>query len=425
MAEIVVLGAGVAGLSAAWHAGKAGMQAAVFEAKGRFGGLCDHFYAGNFRFDCGAHFGFSNNEPYRRVLEMTDSISHRPRPFNFEAGKWLKHPVQNNLYPLPAEEKVEAIKSFIKRPERTENPDYGRWLKEQFGEVIAGRYPARYTVKYWTVPPENLSTEWVGNRLYRPSLDEVLYGAMTEKTPQTYYFREMFYPRRGGFRAFIEPLREGLDLRFNKEAKFIDPDRKYVLFGDGSKEYYEHLVFSVPLPELVGMLKDVPEKVKEAAASLWATRAALVSVGFNLEKVSDYPWFYIYDPEILPARVHAPYLKSPDNVPEGKSSLQFETYFSRHKPLNLSEEGLIEHVTEAVEKMKLASKGDILAVDYRELPYANVVFDHGMTRRRDCVLDFVKSKGIVPVGRFGEWDYLWTDQSFLSGKKVEALAGML
>ncbi|MFO7951723.1 MAG: NAD(P)-binding protein [Bacillota bacterium] len=425
MAEVLILGGGVAGLSAAWHAGRNGLQAAVFEAKDRPGGLCDHFHAGDFRFDCGAHFGFSNNAPYSRVLAMTEVISHRPRPFNFEAGKWLKHPVQNNLYPLKAEEKVEAIKSFIERPERSENPDYGRWLKEQFGEVIARRYPARYTMKYWTVLAEKLSTEWVGNRLYRPSLDEVLYGAMTEETPQTYYFREMFYPRRGGYRAFIEPLQENLDLWCGKEAVLIDPDKKYVLFNDGSKEYYAHLVSSLPLPELVRILKEVPGKVEEAAETLWATSAALVSVGFNLEQVTEHLWFYIYDSDILPARVHAPYLKSPDNAPKGKSSLQFETYFSRHKPLALTGENLVEHVTDAVERLQLAAKRDIAAIDYRVLPYANVVFDHGMTKRRDHIMEFVRDKGIIPVGRFGEWDYLWTDQSFLSGKKVETLSGML
>jgi len=86
---------------------------------------------------------------------------------------------------------------------------------------------------------------------------------------------------------------------------------------------------------------------------------------------------------------------------------------------------LLEHVTGAAQKMGLLSFADIAVTDCRILPYANVVFDHGMLARRGVVLDFLSEKGILPVGRFGEWDYLWTDQSYLSGKKVETLPCML
>ncbi len=425
MAEIVILGGGVAGVSAAWHARRAGREAVIFEARERWGGLLDHFHTGGFRFDNAVHFAFSKNESYSEVLKMTEMISHRPEPYNYEQGRWLKHPVQNNLYLLPVEEKVEAIKSFVARPGRSESDDYRQWLTEQFGEVIASRFPARYTEKYWTVPAERLSTKWIGNRLYRPSLEEVLFGAMTDKTPSTYYLPELFYPRRGGFRAILEPLVKDLDLRTGKEAIHIDTGKKYVEFKDGSREHYSLLVSSVPLPELIDMLEKKPGEVEEAAKQLWATSIALVSLGFKAPQAGEHLWFYVYDRDILPARVHAPYRKSPDNAPPDCSSLQFETYFSRHKPLQTSNEALVEHVVAAVEKMGLAAADDVIAADCRVLPYANVVFEKGMTAKRDFVLEHLAELGIIPVGRFGEWDYLWTDQSFLSGKKIEAHLDML
>lgn len=425
MAEILILGGGVAGISAAWHAGRAGREAVIFEAKERWGGLLDYFEVDGFRFDNAVHFAFSSNKEYRAVLEMTDYIKHFPEPYNYEQGRWLKHPVQNNLYPLPVEEKIEAIKSFIGRPDRGVNSDYRQWLVEQFGEYIAGRFPARYTEKYWTVPADHLSTDWIGDRLYRPTLEEVLFGAMTERTPSTYYLPEMLYPSRGGYRIFLEPLIDNLDLRIGKEAIYLDPARSLVKFKDGSSEYYDHLVSSAPLPELIGMIESAPSAVIEAASSLWATSAALVSLGFNNPQAGDHLWFYIYDRDIKPSRVHAPYRKSPANVPEGCSSLQFETYFSRNSNLNCAGEELIEHVIKTAEQMQLASRSDIVVTDYRILPYANVVFDHGMAKRRDFVLDYIGKCGILPVGRFGEWDYLWADQSFLSGKKVESLPFVL
>ncbi|MBW6464672.1 MAG: FAD-dependent oxidoreductase [Firmicutes bacterium] len=421
MAEILVLGGGVAGISAAWHACKTGREAVIFEAKERWGGLLDHFMVDGFRFDNAVHFAFSSNEDYRKVLEMTEYITHKPEPYNYEQGRWLKHPVQNNLFPLPADDKVAAIKSFIERPDQTENPNYRQWLEQQFGAVIADRFPARYTEKYWTVPAEKLSTEWIGNRLYRPSLDEVLYGAMTDETPSTYYLQEMLYPKRGGFRSFLEPLAGDLDIRTGKRAIRLNPANKIVEFSDGSAERYEYLVSSVPLPELVQMIDISPDAVKMAASSLWATSAALVSLGFNCPQAGEHLWFYIYDKDIMPARVHAPYRKSPDNVPAGLSSLQFETYFSANSPLKSNADELTAHVIQAAEKMKLASPGDIIVSDFRVLPYANVVFDRGMTGRRDYVLEYIKGLGILPVGRFGLWDYLWSDQSFLSGKRVENL----
>ncbi len=425
MAEILVLGAGPAGISAAYHAGKAGKETVLLEARERYGGLCDHFHKGGFRFDHAVHFAFSKNEAYSALLEKTDLITHRPEPYNYEQGRWLKHPVQNNLYPLPAEEKVEAIKSFIERPAREEGSDYRSWLYEQFGQVIADRYPARYTLKYWTVPPENLSTDWIGNRLYRPALEEVLFGALTGDTPLTYYLPELYYPRRGGFRAIFEPLVEDLDLRTGKEVVRIDTQRQVVECRDGSKEHYEHLVSSLPLPEIAKMIDNAPAPVLEAAGGLWATAIALVSIGLKVPQAGDHLWFYIYDQEILPARGHAPYRKSPDNVPEGCSSLQFETYFSRHKPLPMAEETLLEHVMRAAEKMGLFKTSDLAVIDCRILPYANVVFEKGMQAKRRIVLEFLKEKGILSVGRFGEWDYLWTDQCYLSGKKVENLPCML
>jgi protoporphyrinogen oxidase len=248
---------------------------------------------------------------------------------------------------------------------------------------------------------------------------------MTDQTPPTYYLQEMLYPRLGGFRAFLEPLIENLDLRSGKKAVLVNPKRGYVEFADGTTEYYEHLVSSIPLPELALMLEGATAAVKEAAESLWATSVALVSLGFSCPQAGDHLWFYIYDREILPARVHAPYRKSPDNAPAGKSSLQFETYFSRYSPLEVSPENLVAHVVEAAEKMGLALKSDIIASDFRILPYANVVFDHDMIARRDFILDYLKSQSILTVGRFGEWDYLWSDQSFLSGSKVEGLKGMV
>lgn len=83
-------------------------------------------------------------------------------------------------------------------------------------------------------------------------------------------------------------------------------------------------------------------------------------------------------------------------------AIQFEIYHSRHKPLAMGTEDLIEHVISHAERLELARRADVVVADYRTLPYGNVVFDLGMVEKRDFVLDYIKHNGILPVGRFGE-----------------------
>lgn len=425
MAEVLILGAGMAGLSAAWHSRQYKRDTLILESRNRWGGLLDHFVIDGFRFDRGVHLAFSSHEEYLDLLKKTDHFIHYPQPYNYEAGRWLKHPVQNNLFFLPVEEKVEALKSFIERPKSGKIKNYRQWLTGQYGEYIADRFPVRYTKKYWTVSADKLSTDWIGNRLYRPKLDEVLYGAMTDQTPSTYYLPEMYYPKSGGYRSFLNPLREGLAIRTGKKVTQVNSKHKYVECADGSREYYEYLVSSLPLPELITMLDGVPAIIKDNAAGLWATSVALVSLALGKPQAGEHLWFYIYDQGILPARVHAPHLKSGDNVPTGCSSLQFEIYFSRHAPLELSSEELTEHVVSAAVKMNLFTLQELICSDFRVLPYAFVAFDHKMIKRRDMLLQHLKEREIISIGRFGEWDYLWADQCFMSGKKVLNLPGVL
>jgi protoporphyrinogen oxidase len=172
------------------------------------------------------------------------------------------------------------------------------------------------------------------------------------------------------------------------------------------------------LPELVKRIKDIPKNIQKASEKLLCTSGQLVSLGFNRPDIPKNIWFYIYDEDILPSRAYSPSIKSPDNVPDGKSSLQFETYFSKYAPKKLSEDSLMEHVIEKGKKMKLWTVNDIEVSDYREVKYANVVFDFERKKNVAIIHDYLNHNNIIYIGRFGEWDYLWSDQSLLSGKKV-------
>lgn len=420
----VILGGGVAGLGAAHAARQRGVDAVVYEARERAGGLLDNFTVptdrGRFRFDTAVHLSFASEPEVRAVFDRTPYLTHNPESLCFDRGYWLKHPVQNNLFALPAEEKAALIAGLAAAPDG-EIANYRDWLLQQYGEPIAARWPLVYTEKYWTVPAERLGTQWVGQRMRRADLHEVLMGAFTAETPNTYYVKEMRYPAKGGYRAFIEPLIAETEIVYGAEAVSIDPDGRSVRFADGREVGYDTLVSTLPLPRLAEIM-GAPDAVMADAETLFATTVDLISIGFSKPRVSPALWFYIYDREIWAARGWSPDWKSPDNVPEGCSAIQFEIYGSRERPTTTDVEALKRNTVNGVRAMGLAADDDILFVHHHHLPYGNVVFDLGMEQRRDRVRAWVESRGVQTAGRFGEWDYLWSNQSLLSGMRAAEAA---
>jgi protoporphyrinogen oxidase len=418
LSDAVILGGGIAGLSAAWRARALGHHATVYEAQARAGGLLDSFaLEGGWTFDNAVHLSFATEPEVREVFDRTPYLEHDAVSLNWDRGRWLKHPVQNNMFPLPADEKTALIAGLVERPE-LDVRNYRDWLLYQYGEAIAERWPLTYTRKYWTIDAAEMGIGWIGNRMRRADIREVLFGAMSAEAPNTYYISRMRYPERGGYRGFIEPMIEAADLRVDHRAVAVDTAARRVRFASGAEVGYERLISTIPLPRLVEIMADVPGEVREAAASLYATEIDLVSVGIARADVSPSLWFYIYDPEILASRVYSPSWKSPGNAPAGHSSLQFEIYSSRVAPQTRSVAELTENCLAAMEEMGIARRDEVVLVHHKKLPYGNVVFDLGMEERRNLVRDWVRAQGIVLAGRFAEWDYLWSNQCFMSGRRA-------
>lgn len=410
--DIAILGAGIAGLGAALKARELGRKAVLYEARSSAGGLLDNFTIEGYRFDRAVHLSFATEPKVREIFDATPSITHPSDSYCFEENRWLKHPVQNNLFPLPPADRQALIQSYIDRPSEI-GTTYEDWLRHQYGDAIAERFPIKYTQKYWATPAASLSTTWIGNRMRRSEVGEVLFGAFTSETPNTYYTKEMRYPEKGGYKAYIEPLIASSTIETNHAAVRIDLPAKQVTFGDGSVVAYNELVSTLPLPRLIALIDSAPPHVVAAASELKATSIDLISVGIRKDVVKDL-WFYIYDDDILASRAYSPSIKSPENVPAGTSSLQFEVY-SRGEKSRFTADELKKNTLYALEKMGICSADDIVFMDHRFLEFGNVIFDTGMEEKRAEVLEWLKQVGISSCGRFGEWDYLWSNQSLLSG----------
>ena len=416
----MILGAGIAGISAAYHLKQKGENSVIYEKDNDWGGLCGFFEIDGFRFDRFVHFTFAKDEKIAELFAKSSPLyAHPPVSYNYWRGCWLKHPAQNNLAPLPIEEKVKIIDSFVNRPRKdvAEISDYAEWLRVQYGDYFAENFPFAYTRKYWGVEAKQLETKWVGNRLHVSPLPEVLRGAFAEQQENFYYTKFMNYPKKGGFRSIINECRKGLDIRLNKKAVRIDTAAKQVEFADGTVEKYDNLISSLPLPEIIKMISDVPENVQNAAKQLRWTCGYQVSLGFNRPDVAKYLWFYIYDEDVPPARVYSPNLKSPDNAPEGCSSLQAEVFFANDAKIADKDEVLRQTVSKLKEICQFKDS-DVVVKDIRFEPYANIIFTPEIYESRKVVREWLQAQGIKTIGRFGEWDYLWSHQAFESGMKV-------
>jgi len=415
----VVLGAGPAGISAAYHLNQVGRSTVVYEKKNDYGGLCGGFDIEGYHFDYFAHMTFSKNKVVNALLEeKTPCLVHVPEAMNYYQRKWIRNPVQTNLKGLDVNERIKVITDFVnkKKPEKIVN--YEQWLRNSYGDYFTDNFPSKYTRKYWTVEPDKLEPEWVKNRMYVPSLEEILMGAFEKDTPNVHYSKEMHYPKAGGFKAFMAPLVRDIRIEYGKAATQIDPDRRRVKFADGSEAEYETIISTLPLCELPFMLKNVPDEIKNAADKLDYTSGYMVSIGLNRKLEFPTIWFYIYNEDILPARVYFADKKSENNAPEGCSALQAEIYVSKYRHIDMDENELMQKVSEQLMGMGLFFKEDVVFQDIRFEPYANIMFTPDIYEARKKVRDYVEERGIFCAGRFGEWDYLWLEQSLLSGREA-------
>lgn len=416
-----MLGAGLSGMAAAKSLG--GVDCRVFEARSHSGGHASSFQVDGYTFDEGPHVSFTPNERIKNFLAR--SVNHQFFEYptyatNYFKGHILRHPVQTNLRGLPPQLISACIADFVRAQyeDKRELKNYGDWCYRGLGKTISETFTRPYTRKYWNLEMEQLTTEWVSERVYAPKLEEVIDGALAEAEGQHYYMAGFRYPEYGGFGGYNRLLTEGTPIEYGMRATEIDLAAKKMSFEDGTTVHFEHLISSVPLPEIIRLCKDVPQYVRDAAAELACSSHFIVSIGINRPHISDAFWTYYYDEDIPFSRTSFPSKYSHRTAKEGTSSLQAEVVHSRYKALP-SKEGLVEQCIDSLLKVGLLhSRDEIVALDARDLRYANVIFDFKRTPNMKIVHEFLRKSGVPWCGRYGEWAYLWTDQSILSGERA-------
>jgi protoporphyrinogen oxidase len=426
LTRIAVLGTGMAGCGAIHRLEAEGVETTVYDKNRHPGGHTASFqFAGGFLFDDGPHISFTRVPRLQELFaENVGGEFERlqARVNNHWKGHWIKHPAQCNLYGLPTELVVSILRDFVEaqRAEPGEIHDYEQWLVATYGRSFAETFPMQYGEKYHTAPAREMTTDWLGPRLYRPELEEVLRGALSPTTPDVHYVDYFRYPTRGGFQAYLAPLWKHAEILLDHEVVGVDPVGRELRFAGGRAAGYDHLISSVPLPELVARIDGAPREVREAAQRLACTTCVLVNLGVGREEISEAQWTYIYDRDFTITRLSFPHLFSPHNAPPGAGSIQAEVYYSaKYRPLDRQPEELIEPVEQDLRRCGLLRPDDeILFENAWKVPYANIIFDHDRAAALAVVHGYLDEIGIAWCGRYGEWGYQWTDESFISGENA-------
>ena len=434
MPEIAVLGSGMAGFGAVNHLHSEGVRPTVYDSKPHHGGhTASHSFSEGFVLDEGPHISFTKNE---RVMELfANSVEQEYDQFsakvnNYWRGHWIDHPAQCHLHGLPTDLVAKVIEDFAKsaHSEPASVNNYEEWLREGFGDTFSETFPMTYTRKYHTTDAINLSTDWVGPRVYRPKMDEVLRGALEPAGVNYHYITQFRYPKRGGYVSYLNGFLDKADLNLGHKLVGLDPNKKELRFENGHTAGYDEVVSSIPLPALIPMIDGAPDDVRSAAAKLACSEAVVVSVGIDDPNPHDAHWSYFYDEDISFARLSTPHLQSRNNVPEGCSCLMAECYFSdKYKPLKQTPESLIPTVINDLKKSGIIKDHhNVVFSTAMHLKYANVIFDHERREALQTVHGYLDDINVRYCGRYGLWAYIWTDQSFLSGEKAaeKALSGL-
>jgi protoporphyrinogen oxidase len=449
VSRTLILGAGLTGLSTSYHLDH--HDTLVIEKDTSPFGHAKSFKTGGFHWDEGPHVSFTRSPYVRQLLESTVDGTIREYPVrvgNYFHGSWVDHPIQTSLHQVPEPLRSECVQSF--RASRAgaeagaDPADYAKWLEVALGERMTEAFSAVYTQKYWTVPPSDMTVDWVGGRVHSPTLEDVEMGSRGPLGRSNHYITSVRYPAEGGFQTLAAGLGREAPVSYGVEVVSVDLQSRSIRLDSGESFTWDRLVSTIPLPDFVKRCKGVPSEVVEAAGQLSCTRMLLVNVEVPHAARQPYDWIYVYDPDFHSARLHFTEKLSPKMAPAGHSGIQVEVYFNPHQAAPGDLDRIAEEVVAELRAMALVDPGVRTRHTWRWVERANVLFDHARRPALDRVLGWLAENGLerepddlapttdwdaphlaslgplALAGRFGEWKYFWSDDCILRGRDLAA-----
>ncbi|WP_018637675.1 NAD(P)/FAD-dependent oxidoreductase [Parafrankia elaeagni] len=437
----VVIGAGPAGLTAAYQLAARGAPVTVFEADDVVGGISRTVVRDGWRFDIGGHRFFtkvSAVEALWNEILPEDDFLLRPRMSRiYYQGRLYDYPLRalNALRNLGPREAALAIGSYLyarARPPKDPDANYESWLVARFGWRLYRTFFRTYTEKLWGIPVSEMPADWAAQRVKNLSLSSAIVNAVLPKRNQkeiTSLIEEFRYPKYGPGMMWEEAARKaekmGAGVVLNSAVTAVHrADGRAVAVsvtsasGGRDRVPADQVISSMPMSALLTCMDPPPPaEVLEAANDLryrdYLTVALVVPQEFGFPD----NWIYIHDPGVRVGRIQNYGSWSPYLVKRGRTCLGLEFFvFEGDEMWTMPDQDLIALGTAELETLGLVRPGAVEAGYVVRVPKAYPTYDQFYRRNVDLMRRWLEENtpNVHPVGRNGMHRYNNADHSMLT-----------
>src|SRR5215831_14686905 len=435
--QVVIIGAGPAGLSAAYQLAKLNLHPTVLEKGDKVGGLARTESYKGFYFDMGGHRFFTKVDEVKKMWHeiLAEDFLRRPRLSRiYYNQRFFHYPLKplNALTGLGLWESLLIAFSYLRwriAPYRQEE-SFEQWVTNRFGKRLFETFFKTYTEKVWGISCSELKAEWAAQRIKDLSLKTALLSMFVKpkKTIKT-LIDEFDYPRLGPgmmWKAVQEAIEQRNGrvqlnsevIRINRTGSRID-SISVANNGDQRTIQGTHFISSMPLTDFVKRLKpEPPSKVLKAAEQLKYRDFLTVCLIVNKPELFPDNWIYVHDPAVKVGRIQNFKNWSPDMVPDPrKTSLGLEYFCTEGDELwNMQDADLIEIAKREVQRIGLANYSDIESGCVFRVPKSYPVYDSDYRDSLATLKEFVTSlENFQTVGRNGLHRYNNQDHAMLTG----------
>ncbi|QDV39645.1 FAD-dependent oxidoreductase [Tautonia plasticadhaerens] len=434
--RVAVIGAGPAGLAAAYRLAGSGEDVEVFESSGQVGGMARSFRLWGQTVDLGPHRFFSTDprvnalwmEVAGRDYRMVDRLTRI-----YYGGRYYRYPLEpaDALRKMGVVEASRCMLSYLKEQVNPSFPEgsggtFESWVVGRFGRRLFEMFFRSYSEKLWGIPCSDLDEDFAAQRIKKFSLGEAAkkaigLGGAGHKT----LVDRFAYPLGGTgmiYERMADAVREaGGRVHLGARVRRVlhqEGSVRGLELADGDRVGFDHVISTMPLTLLVRGLGEAPEAVSRAVDSLRFRNTVLVYL--NVEGTDLFPdqWLYIHSPELMAGRL----TNFRNWVPElhggaGSSILALEYWCDDEDPLWAEhEEAQVARAVRELRATGLIGDARILDGDVVRVPRCYPVYRMGYKDHLSAVTSYLSGfSGLTPIGRYGSFKYNNQDHSLLMG----------
>ena len=424
--RIFILGAGLAGLSAAWHLKDSPVDFHVFEKDEDAGGLCRSKNISGFTFDLDGHLLHFRYDWTRKFVEGALGLKlkkHQRSSFIKHSNRYIPYPFQANFFKLPQDIARSCLNGLIEAENNPVNKysDFKNWLYSSFGNGIARHFMEPYNEKFWTVPLSNITCEWLDGFIPVLKSEDIIKNKKNG-FKSIGYNAHFYYPESGGIQELASALQKGITgkISTNHKATKIDLKNKRITFNDKEPVSYDKLLSTVPLPELKNIIKNLPPKITFLIDLLNYNSILVFNIGLKSKPHSDKHWIYFHQKKNKYFRVGFYSSFSKGLTPNGSGSMYAEISYPKGSVLNidvLKDEIIKDLVREKI----INSASDVACFDVVDIKYGYPIYDSNRQKAVSGILKFLSDNNIYSIGRYGSWRYMTMEDALLDGKNAVSL----